>query len=200
MKTFLRENPTLAFGLGLPVLLVVLFLLVSGIPSLFVGPPQYDVLYATGYNNYQNPLHISVVDEEVQVIYRPIESYGQVPRVWRYAAETGGVKEVPIILPADAKRVKPNSIEGDDYIPITVLPVQELAGLRVDSSSIAPDGYEFRGGQLSSRNAFTGWFRASRRHQRAALVKSGRSIRLPSAPNPYYGHGIHFIGWVVPES
>ena len=42
MKAFLRENPTIAFGLGLPLLLVVAFLLISGIPALLVEPPQYD--------------------------------------------------------------------------------------------------------------------------------------------------------------
>ncbi|MEW5011208.1 MAG: hypothetical protein AB1Y22_06540, partial [Cycloclasticus sp.] len=61
MKTFLRENPTIAFGLGLPLLLVVVFLLISGIPSLLVTPPQYDVLYATEYYNYKSGVQISVV-------------------------------------------------------------------------------------------------------------------------------------------
>ncbi len=67
MKSFLRENPTIAFGLGLPLLLVVAFLLVSGIPALLVDPPQYDVIYATEYNNYPNGVQISVVDHKVQV-------------------------------------------------------------------------------------------------------------------------------------
>ncbi len=72
MKSFLRENPTIAFGLGLPLLLVVVFLLISGIPALLVDPPQYDVLYATEYYNYQNGVQISVVDQKVQVIYQGV--------------------------------------------------------------------------------------------------------------------------------
>lgn len=39
MKNFIRNNPTIAFGLGLPLVLVVLFLLISGIPALVVAPP-----------------------------------------------------------------------------------------------------------------------------------------------------------------
>jgi hypothetical protein len=70
MKSFIRENPTIAFGLGLPLILVVVFLLISGIPTLLVAPPQYDVLYATDYYNYQNGVQISVIDQKVQVIYQ----------------------------------------------------------------------------------------------------------------------------------
>jgi len=69
MKSFIRENPTIAFGLGLPLLLVVVFLLVSGIPALLVDPPQYDVLYATEYFGNSNGVQISVVNKKIQVVY-----------------------------------------------------------------------------------------------------------------------------------
>lgn len=68
MKSFIRENPTIAFGLGLPLLLVVVFLLVSGIPALLVDPPQYDVLYATEYVGNSNGVQISVVNKKIQVV------------------------------------------------------------------------------------------------------------------------------------
>ena len=60
MKNFFRENPTIAFGLGLPLLLVAVFLLVSGIPALMVAPPQSELLYATGANQNQNGLCVAV--------------------------------------------------------------------------------------------------------------------------------------------
>ena len=90
MKSFFRENPTIAFGLGLPLLLVVVFLLISGIPSLLVTPPQYDVVYATEYNNYQNGVQISVVDQKVQVIYQDGLQGRHKPRLWRYDPKTEG--------------------------------------------------------------------------------------------------------------
>ncbi len=52
MKKFIQENPTIAYGLGLPLLLVVIFLIVSGLPQLLVANPQYELLYATGTHNY----------------------------------------------------------------------------------------------------------------------------------------------------
>ena len=99
MKAFLRENPTIAFGLGLPLLLVLVFLLISGIPSLLVDPPQHDVIYATEYYNYQSGVQISVVDRKVQVVYQGSVLNGQKPRIWRYNAKTGAVREVAYLLP-----------------------------------------------------------------------------------------------------
>jgi hypothetical protein len=55
MKNVFRDNPTIAFGLGLPLLLVAVFLAISGIPVLLVAPAQYEVLYATHYNYPQQP-------------------------------------------------------------------------------------------------------------------------------------------------
>lgn len=91
MKTFLKENPTIAFGLGLPLLLVLLFLLVSGIPTLLVAPPQYEVLYTTESYNYPNGVQVSVVNDKVQVIYQGNVLNRQKPHIWRYNPQTGGV-------------------------------------------------------------------------------------------------------------
>ena len=199
MKSFLRENPTIAFGLGLPLLLVVVFLLVSGIPALVVEPPQYDVLYATEYYNYQNGVQISVVDQKVHVIYQGAEQTNRKPRLWRYNPKTGAVKEIAIIVPAgglpQADTTQQAPQEGRQT---TVLSVPDLEGLTVDSSSIAPDGYEFRlGRNRYSGHLFRELFYSSRYRHEAVLTKNGRSIRLPNAVDRYYSSNTHFVGWVV---
>lgn len=198
MKSFLRENPTIAFGLGLPLLLVVVFLLVSGIPALLVAPPQYDVLYATEYYNYQNGVQISVVGQKVQVIYQGVEQANRKPRLWRYNPKTGAVKEIAIIMPTvlpQAEKVPASSEEG---LKTTVISVPDLEGLTVDSSSIAPDGYEFRlGSTRYSGNVFGELFYSSRYRHEAVLTKNGRNIRLPNAVGRYYSSNTQFIGWVV---
>jgi len=202
MKSFLRENPTIAFGLGLPLLLVVVFLLVSGIPALLVDPPQYDVLYATEYNNYNNypiGVQISVVDKKVQVVYLGNSAGYQKPRLWRYSPKTGGVQEITIMLPPGLAPPGQRSVTPEDAAKITPIDVPDLAGLTVDSSSVAPDGYEFSAGTNGySGDVFTGLFYSSRYHNEAVLTKKGRSIRLPNAGNNmYYANNTHFIGWVV---
>ena len=99
MKKFLQENPTIAYGLGLPLLLVVIFLIVSGLPQLLVAKPQYELLYATGTHNYPNVVQITVVEQKVQVIYQGAAYGNERPRLWRYNPQTGGVQEIAIILP-----------------------------------------------------------------------------------------------------
>lgn len=198
MKSFLRENPTIAFGLGLPLLLVVVFLLVSGIPALLVDPPQYDVLYATEYNNYPNGVQISVVNRKVQVVYLGNSAGYQKPRLWRYSPKTGGVREIPIMLPPDLAPPGQRPVTPADAAKITAIDVPDLAALTIDSSSVAPDGYEFSTGNNGySGDVFSGLFYSSRYRNEAVLTKKGRSVHLPNATNMYYGNNTRFIGWVV---
>lgn len=198
MKSFLRENPTIAFGLGLPLLLVVAFLLISGIPALLVDPPQYDVLYATEYNNYPNGVQISVVNQKAQIVYQGSSVGYQKPRLWRYSPKTGGVREIAFMLPPDLLPRGQKPATPEEAARITPIDVPDLAGLTVDSSSIAPDGYEFSAGINGySGDVFIGLFYSSRYRNGAVLTKKGRSIRLPNAGNAYYSNNTRFIGWVV---
>ena len=198
MKSFLRENPTIAFGLGLPLLLVVVFLLISGIPNLVVTSPQYDVLYATEYYNYQDAVQISVVDQKVQVLYRDNLQGRQIPRVWRYNPKTGAVKEIALVLPRSQNTAGKTPTSSEEVPQAALIVVPDLDGVTIDSSSIAPDGYEFSTGRdRYSGNVFGGLFYSSRYRHDAVLTKNGRSIRLPNADGRYYSSNTHFIGWVV---
>ena len=202
MKSFIRENPTIAFGLGLPLLLVVAFLLISGIPALLVEPPQYDVVYATDYYNYPNGVQISVVEQKIQVVYQGSAQGYQRPRLWRYNPKTGAVKEIAIMLPPGLtppgqNPATPNATPGE-VAKLTPVDVPDLAGVTIDSASIAPDGYEFSAGPNGySGDVFTGLFYSSRYRNEAVLTKKGRSIRLPNAGNMNYSNYTRFIGWVV---
>lgn len=197
MKTFLRENPTIAFGLGLPLLIVAAFLLISGIPALLVASPQYDVLYATEYYNYQSGVQISVVNQKIQVVYQGSEQNNQKPRIWRYNPKTGAVKEISFLLPPGLTRPGKKPATPEEGSRTTLIEVPELEGLAIDSSSIAPDGYEFVSENRSSYNVFDGLFYSSRYRHEAVLTKKGRSIRLPNSVGQYYSGNIRFIGWVV---
>jgi hypothetical protein len=199
MKSFFRENPTIAFGLGLPLLLVVVFLLISGIPARLVDPPKYDVLYATGYYNYPNGVQIAVENRKVQVIYQGSTAGFQKPRLWRYSPKTGGVQEIPIMLPPGLMPPGQRTVTPEEAAKVTPIDVPDLDGLTVDSSSVAPDGYEFSAGPNGySGDIFTGLF-YSRYRSDAVLTKKGRSIRLPNTGNMYYSNNTHFIGWIVSQ-
>jgi hypothetical protein len=199
MKAFLRENPTIAFGLGLPLLLVVVFLLISGIPALLVAPPQYDVLYTTDFYGNANGIQISVVNKKIQVVYQGTMQNYQQPRLWRYNPKTGGVKEIALMLPPGLGPTA-GPITGEMSTKITPIEVPDLVGVTVDASSIAPDGYAFSAGESPySGDIFSGLFGYSRYRNGAVLTKDGRSIRLPSmGGGDYYPYSARFIGWVTP--
>jgi hypothetical protein len=198
MKSFLRDNPTIAFGLGLPLLLVVVFLLISGIPTLLVDSPQHDVLYATEYYNDQEGVQISVVEQKVLVSYRGVVQGGRIPRLWRYHSKTGAVQEIAIILPPSLSSSGAKAVEPGEFLTTTPIELPDLEGLVVDSASIAPDGYEFSSGnERYSGHVFRGLFYSSRNSHQATLTKDGRSIRLPNADSRYYRNDTRFIGWVV---
>lgn len=199
MRAFIRENPTIAFGLGLPLLLVGVFLLISGIPALLVAPPQYDVLFATEYFNAANGVHITVVDRKVRVVYQGGSPGYQNPRLWRYFAKTGALQEIAIPLPPGLVPLAPGAVTPELAARITPIDVPDVANLTVDSASIAPDGYQFSAGTTDyGRDILTGLFFYSRYRDEAILRKDGRSIRLPRAGDGfYYGASARFIGWVV---
>ena len=198
MKSFFRENPTIAFGLGLPLLLVVVFLLISRIPTLLVDPPQHDVLYATQYYNSREGVQISVVGQKVLVSYRGMSQDREIPRLWRYHSRTGAVQEIAIILPPSLTSSGEKAAQASDLQVTTPIDAPDLEELDVDSSSIAPDGYEFStGNDRYSGNVFGGLFYSSRYRQQATLSKNGRSVRLPNTDNLYYSQQTRFIGWVV---
>ncbi len=201
MKNFLRENPTIAFGLGLPVLLVVLFLAVSGIPTLLVAPARYDVIYATGINTYnsaQQGFQIAVVGDRVKVNYLGNTQPYQTPQLWRFTPKTGAVKEIPLLLPPGLAPNTGRPPEASTPPAVTPIELPDLAALKVDSSSLAPDGYRFSTGEDGYAGpGFPGLFYGSRYRLQAELVKNGRSIRLPNTEGAYYGNSVRFIGWVV---
>ncbi|MER2554349.1 MAG: hypothetical protein ABTQ28_13910 [Thauera sp.] len=203
MKKFIRDNPTIAFGLGLPLLLVAVFLAISGIPALLVAPPQYEVLYATNYNFYNNAhnaIQIAVVGDRVQVSYVGNTQPYQTPRLWRFDPKTGAVREIALPLPPGLAPNSGRPVEAEKTPSVTPIDVPDLAELEVDSSSLAPDGYRFSGGADGyGGNVFGGLFFGSSLYRvQAELVKDGRSIRLPNTEDAYYGNTVRFVGWVLP--
>ena len=198
MKAFLRDNPTIAFGLGLPLVLVLIFLLIAAIPSLLVAPPQYEIVYVTEYYNQQSGVQISVVNNRVQVVYQGSVLNNQKPHLWRYDPRTGAVREIAYLLPPGLKSSGHSPGTPEDASRITPITIPELGNLTVDSSTIAPDGYEVSvGADRYGRTLFGDLFYSSRYRHEVLLKKGGRSIRLPGAAGPYYSGSTRFIGWVM---
>lgn len=192
---FIKENPALAAGIGLPFLLVIIFSLAAAIPSWLVAPPQYDLLFtATQYNNNSDiEVRFQVVSGGVKAEQRKIEKVNNYynnnsPRLYRYNVRNNSVKEIVL---------SPKSDDSKDWHEFSV---PEVKSLKLDNNSKAPDGYEF-----ASQYGYSGGglFFPFSNHYRdgVSIVKDGRAIAIPQMERNryYYGSDVKLLGWVVSE-
>jgi hypothetical protein len=81
---------------------------------------------------------------------------------------------------------------------IVSIPLAELAQVKLDSSSEAPDGYRFVGGHHYYRGDFVWGFGGSYSAQKVSLIKDGKRVPIHfsnEGPNDY--RSPTFIGWVI---
>ena len=107
--------------------------------------------------------------------------------VLRYDAQTESVREIPYDLTAIA-----DASEG------TEIPVAATAGLTVDPSSKAPDGYTFESASYSGGGLVSELFFGGYRNQGYRIAKGRAAYRIPSTfGENHYAGNVQFIGWVV---
>ncbi len=189
----LRDNAALVAGILLPVIVVVLFLLSSWVPKLFVDPPQYDFLYAEDGNYYggsPSPWRYEVtLDAQNHLLVRAFAAkpdvYTPGARLFLFEHEDGNVRE--ITLPA------PSSTEGGEGGIVVEIP--EFKNQYIDPSRISPDGYALVDNTRSSRGLF-GLF-SSGSGRGLAISKNGAVFDAADGRGQYW-YGSRLIGWIVP--
>jgi hypothetical protein len=201
MKEFLKNNPTLAFGLGLPLLLVVIFSLAAGIPSLTAVPPKYDVIFATNYYGSNEGFRIHTSSGKAVVTFVGECNYCQPPEIYRYNSANGTLKRITIDIPPEARQSnnsQPNPANKNRVIPVEV---PDLSNVRLDDSNPAPDGYLFaQGDDYSSGGVLPSiFFSRSYYYNEPVLRKDNYRIRLPLAKGYYHSSNVRLIGWVIPQ-
>ncbi len=122
-KTFLKENIVLVLGISLPLLLIILFMLASGLPRFFVADPHYDLLFSEGPTEQ---VSFKIRGKKLYFNIAPIRNVADIrlPRLYRYVAATGMAEEITFVAPdMSSQRV----VDANDYNqPITtniVIPV-----------------------------------------------------------------------------
>lgn len=194
LKKILKENLVLTMGIALPVLLVILFFLTSVLPKSLAEPPQHDLLFSVLRYDYQtaSPTNFDFVVRD-GVLYakvgktdsQNIHRYHR--RLVRYDAQTESVREIPYDLAGIA-----DAPEG------TEAPVEATAGLTIDPSSKAPDGYTFESASYSGGGLVSELFFGGYRNQGYRIVKGKAAYRIPSTfGDNYYAGNVQFIGWAV---
>lgn len=198
MKEFLKNNPSLVFGLGLPLLLVGVFLLAAGIPNLMATPPKFDVVFATNYNDHSGGEGVRIRTENgrAHVTFVGECVYCGAPEIYYYQASTKSIRRIPIDIPPEVKTEKQNPANKNR---ITAISVPELEKLKLNDANPAPDGYEFQTGD----NYYSGsgllpslFFSRSYNYNEPVLKKDGYRLRMPMGKNYYSSYNVRFIGWV----
>ncbi len=203
--TWLKKNAALAIGAGLPLLLVVFFALATWIPKLLVAAPQYDVIYLTNYNGDNiNGFSFSIQGNRASFAYRGVYHHeGNMPKMYRYIAASGALREIPLTLPPDVPKQPYNNppLPVDERNRITALSVPEVEALNLEPGSISPDGYTFRtGGEYNGRGLMGGLFYGSSGRNAAVLAKGGNLVNISpdDGRRYYYYNNVKLIGWVIP--
>ncbi len=190
MLAWIKQNPTLAAGIGLPFMLIVLFSIASAIPAMLVDAPKHDVLfYAQNYSSTsRTDVTLSVVNGHLKAQYkkRPDQYGNNTYNLYLYSAKSGSVKQINV-TPPDA---------GTDSWQDFTIP--EASNLTLDTNLTAPDGYTYEsyrtryGSDIGSLFFMGGSYRTNG----PVLSKDGRTIPLHPLSGDYYGHNAQFLGWV----
>jgi hypothetical protein len=195
---FLRKNTALSLGVGLPLLLVILFALASVLPRYFVAPPSHELLFATDYYDYSEGVRFEVKNQKLDVFYVGEKSTGySPPKFFRFNPKTMEVRQIRYELP-DAVPTRDDTkpyVENKTVYPITLA---ETDGLKLYPELSAPDGYVFIAGDYyrAGRGFLFDVFYSPGYRATAMIAKSGNMISVPLPNEQSYVSGVKFIGWI----
>lgn len=196
MRSLVRENLALVVGIALPIVVVTVFALVNAVPGWLTAPPEHDLLvvYNGSVARQRTSIEVGVADSRVRARLvhadderAPVRNVRDLPRLFRFIAESGEVIEIELSLPADA----------DDLASGTELALPELAGQQISTVLTAPDGYVFRGGQTRSSGPFGGLFGVGMSADDVLIEKDGATLSVPLPVTPRYSGQVRFLGWIV---
>lgn len=203
MKQMFKDNPMLVFGIGLPLVLVVVFAVASALTRATETPPAYDVIYTTGYTpNSHGSITMQVVDKHLVVNVIEEACYYSTPRLFRYRAKENVTEEIKINLPPEIVLRNTSNCVPNNKGKITAVEIPELKDVLLDASAKSPDGYEFFNNQYRSgepillTGIFFGGYGRHNNYSDGVLRKGNYDFRLPQKSDYYMSST--FLGWVKP--
>lgn len=224
MWTFFKDNIVLTIGICLPLLLLILFVLAGTLPKYFVANPQYDFLFSDSAYNKQFSfvvidqklqVDISSFDPKQQkpTLYRYFAKTGTVKEIFvtlpnitiEKPSKIANDINANIVVSVDPKNL-PSTEQAQNVSKVvsemrkqdekpSIIPIAELADIKLDSSVVSPDGYTFLN---YGANSYNGILFSSRDNTRESIIsKNGRKIQIPNTYTDYYRQPI-FLGWIIP--
>lgn len=190
---FVKDNLVLVIGLTLPILLMAVFLALSLIPDL-ADPPKYDLVFSSQeYPSTPVPINLRLVVKDGVLVAQYSRPSAQQPafggwkKLFVYEASSRRVRQLTFGFPPDL-----NTIDGTREEPVA-----SAAGLKLDTTLQAPDGYELSFGDRRGGGLMLEIFGGSRRYE-PRLRRGGQSVPITAGPgDPFAYGGVEFIGWVT---
>lgn len=191
MLKHIRQNPTIAAGILLPLLVAALFVLATAVPRMLVAAPEYDLLFTVSdYRQGPYPVEVrfDVDDGKLRArAYNAANNYRNVPVLYRYEHATNTVRRIDVDLAAGT----------EEFADGTELDIPDLAGVGVSSATQAPDGYEMTTPGYR-RDGLMGLFFGRRHDSGIAIRKDGAVYAIPSVDGRHFYYGnVTFVGWIV---
>ncbi len=188
----IRQNPMIAAGILLPLIIVVFFLLATAIPTWLVAPPEYDFVFTVPEHNPNRrdvELTIDVVDNRLRArLFKKNDYYRGIASLYVFDHETQDVREISINIPGNVDTLE----DGAE------IDVPEFVNRPISTGRQAPDGYEVLGpGYRRGGNLMTELFGGHRRYQ-LSIHKSGAVVEIPNLDDhSNYYYSATFLGWVT---
>jgi len=192
MKAFLKENAVLVAGVALPLILTLVFFMVTRIEHSNIKAPEYKVAYTapeqgrsydhryqvinkqgTLYLSFRNPQNknarISHLSKPSLYIFDPVTNKSQ-------------IVELPEIdMDSDEEKIQ--------------VVIEDTKNMVFSRNPQSPDGYRFENSYRRNGNLMTELFGGGYKNRRSFVIRNGaRSVKLPNA-NTYQSR---FVGWVIP--
>jgi len=196
-KNFLKENFVLVVGLALPILLMVGFMVASGLPQMLTDPPKYDLVFSTPDYSASGGMALNVrlvVDGHVlKAQYARTNTAGSYSstgwkKLYLYEAQTQKVRQLTFGFPRNMEDITSAREEI----------VEATKDLRLDTTLQSPDGYELTTDGRSHNGLLSDLFFGGGYSGEPRLRKGSSSVKLTTGDSATvfsYGN-VEFVGWV----
>ena len=192
---FLKRHAFVIAGVGLPLLLIAALLVARAVPRFLVEDPRFGLVYTVEGDDYRHDdrrvQDVSVAAGRLVVRWNLVERPNYQPRRRVYRADPLSGELLELAVP------EPEVAELEASGGRAEIALEGLAGLRVDTQPVSPDGWSFASVYGGGGGIFGELFFHGHGGLRVRIEKDGRRIDVPRS---VVGYGaIDFVGWLVPE-
>jgi len=189
-QNFLKENFALIIGLGLPVILVISFLLARYLPQHNDEPPNYELVFSVMRYDNHSPFHIDFIVKDqklyMKLMNKKEHEGANVRELFIYNGQKESTRKIHYSLPDHLINLQ-NEILVKEFSPYVI-----------DTNSKSPDGYELEPASYRSRGLLGELFGSNAsKHLHRVKKTGGRSFPISDYGSEFSYGNLSFIGWIT---